>query len=184
VKVRDDPLANDNVTGLWLRTRAGWKLVDYGEIGCGEFDDPATIYWADRYGMPAEFWGDGSEPIPHNDRAAELAFEKRGDIPAKSGLRKELFDILRPQVEHRYGKAVRFTGTLEGFKNWALFQGTTNDAKGNNILENGGDTVALWLRTCDGWLLVDFNLGHTDAFYTVWKEKYGAPFFEVEGTRK
>jgi len=177
VKVKDDPLANDNVAGLWLRTRAGWKLVAYSEIGCGELDDPTTHYWADRYGMPVEFWGEGTTPVRQKERATAFAFQQRVEIPPESGLRKVLFDLLRPDVERLYGKGMRFTGSLEGSKNWALFQGGTTDAKGGNIPHDGGDTVALWMRTCNGWLLVDFNLGHTDAFYTIWKEKYGAPFF-------
>ena len=177
VKVKDDPLANDNVRGLWLRTHVGWKLVDYGDIGCGEFDDPTTQYWADCYGMPAEFWGGDAEPVVPKERTVAFAFPKRVDIPSNSGIRKELFDLLRPEVEHRFGKGMRFTGTLRGFKNWVLFEGGTVDARGGNVPEDGGDTVALWLRTRNDWIMVDFNLGHTDAFYTIWKEKYGAPFF-------
>ena len=37
------------------------------------------------------------------------------------------------------------------------------------------DTVALFLRTCDGWRLVDFSGGHTDVFWLVWAEQYGVP---------
>jgi hypothetical protein len=37
------------------------------------------------------------------------------------------------------------------------------------------DTVALWLRTRDGWTLVDFDAGGSDAFYTEWSRQYGAP---------
>jgi hypothetical protein len=177
VKVEDDPLANDNVRGLWLRTRNGWKLEDYGKIGCGELNDPITQYWADRYGMPMEFWGGYAVQVPEKERKAAFAFPNRVEISPGMGLRKELFDILRPEVERLYGKGMRFSGLLEGDKNWALFQGTTNNAKGQNVPEDGGDTVALWLRTCDGWILVDFNLGHTDVFYEIWKDKYGVPFF-------
>lgn len=177
VKVKDDPLANADVAGLWLRTRAGWKLVDYGDIGCGEFDDPTSIYWADRYGMPVEFWGkDAAAPVVQRDRKTAFAFPKRVDI-RDSALRKNLFDLLRPEAERLHGKGPRFTGSLVGFKNWALFEGQTIDEKGRDIPHDGGDTAALWLRTRNGWLLVDFDIGHTDAFYTTWKEKYGAPFF-------
>ncbi len=177
VKVKDDPLANDNVAGVWLRTRAGWKLVDYGDIGCGELDDPTTLFWADRYGMPVEFWEEYAELVAQEERTTAFAFQKRVEIPQENELRKVLFDLLRPEVERSFGKGVQFTGSLHGFKNWALFEGETIDAKGRNVPHDGGDTVALWLRTCNGWLLVDFNLGHTDTFYEIWKEKYGAPFF-------
>jgi len=175
VKVKDDPLANDNLAGLWLRSRAGWRLIAYLGIGSGELNDPTTQYWADRYGMPLEFWGKYAEPVVQKQTA--FAFPKRTEISSESGLRKVLFDILRPEVERSYGKGMRFEGSLEGFKSWALFQGNTLDAKGRNVPEDGGDTVALWLHTYNGWLLVDFNVGHTDVFYMIWKEKYGAPFF-------
>ena len=111
-------------------------------------------------------------------QAAVFAFPKRVDNIRDSALRKNLFDLLRPEAEHLHGKGLQFTGSLKGFKNWALFEGQTTDAKDRNIPHDGGDTVALWLRTRNGWLLVDFNIGHTDVFYTIWKEKYGVPFFE------
>jgi hypothetical protein len=35
------------------------------------------------------------------------------------------------------------------------------------------DAAALWLRTRDGWRLVDYSFGHSDAFFVVWSEQYG-----------
>ena len=39
-------------------------------------------------------------------------------------------------------------------------------------LENS-DTAALWLRTVEGWRLVDFSGGHSDVFYEIWPEQFG-----------
>ncbi len=176
VKVEDDPLSNDDVRGLWLRTCKGWKLVDYGKMGCGELNDPITQYWVDRYGMPIEFWNGYEVQVPKEWQKTWFVFPKRVNLSPGSEKRKELFAILLTEVERLYGKGIRFTGLLQGYKNWALFEGTTNNTDGKNVPEDGGDTVALWLHTCNGWILVDFNTGHTDAFYEIWKGKYGMPF--------
>jgi len=99
-------------------------------------------------------------------------------IPADSGLRKILFDQLRPHIEAHAKRPVKFDGALKAFKNWALFVGYTVDAKGNPIpmepMDNA-DTVGLWLRTREGWQLVNCNGGHSDMFYVIWPEVYGVP---------
>lgn len=105
-------------------------------------------------------------------------FTQPAEIPAKSELRKTLFDLLRPRVEKVAKRAVLFEGSLRAFKNWALFMGRTLDAKGDSVKLppiGNDDTVALWLRTREGWKLVDFGAGVSDAGHIIWAEQYGAP---------
>jgi hypothetical protein len=100
------------------------------------------------------------------------------EIPATSPLRKQLFELLRSPIERLAKRPVRFEGSLRAFKNWALFTGGTVDAQGASVklppMDNN-DTVALWLRTRDGWRLVDYSGGHSDAFHVIWTEQYGVP---------
>lgn len=101
------------------------------------------------------------------------------EVKKGSKLRKELFDKLRPKISKMVaGKKLMFSGSLKTYRNWAFFSGRTVDEKGASMqlgeLKNS-DTVALWLRTRDGWQLVDFSGGHSDVFYVVWPEQYGAP---------
>jgi len=108
----------------------------------------------------------------------EPPYKEPTEVPSSSLLRKTLFDQLRPNIVRQAGKPVRFMGSLTAFKNWALFVGRTVNESGDSIrfppLDND-DTVALWLRTRDGWRLVDFSVGHSDAFYIIWPEQYGVP---------
>lgn len=100
------------------------------------------------------------------------------EIPASAPLRRQLLDQLRPKIEHVARKSVRFEGSLRSFKNWAFFSGRTVDGKGKSVNLppiGNDDTAALWLRTRAGWTLVDFSGGHSDAFYLIWPEQYGAP---------
>jgi hypothetical protein len=56
--------------------------------------------------------------------------------------------------------------------------GSVLDAKERAIrFEPSGNTdvAALWLRTREGWKLVDFASGFGDPFYWQWSEQYGAP---------
>ena len=96
------------------------------------------------------------------------------ELPADSALRSDLFELLRSRVTPEH----RFSGSLKVYRNWALFVGRTVDKNGNSLkhppLDND-DSVALWLRTKQGWRLVDFSFGHSDAFYIIWPEMYGAP---------
>jgi hypothetical protein len=96
------------------------------------------------------------------------------ELPADSTLRGDLFDLLRVKVTPQH----RFTGSLKVYRNWALFVGATVDKKGEPLKHpphDNTDSVAIWLRTSQGWRLIDFSFGHSDAFYLLWSEKYGVP---------
>lgn len=114
---------------------------------------PDSPEWADTYNPPYK--------IPT-------------ELPAGSELRSELFGLLRSNVSTQH----RFTGSLKVFRNWAFFLGRAVDPDGKSLRHpphDNDDAIALWLRTNQGWKLVDFSFGHSDAFYIVWPEKYGAP---------
>lgn len=108
----------------------------------------------------------------------EPGFEKPTELEVDSELRKSLFDSIRPRAEKIAKKGVKFHGSLRAYRNWAFFSGSSIDANGKPVeypeLGNS-DTVALWLRTLDGWKLVDFAVGHSDAFFLIWSEQYGMP---------
>ena len=99
------------------------------------------------------------------------------EIPKGSDLRKSLFDQLRPKIAALVqGKKILFNGTLKAYRNWAFFNGETVNTAGHPIglpPNDNSDTAALWLRTRDGWRLVDYRGGHSDVFYTVWPAQYG-----------
>ncbi|MEM7602671.1 MAG: hypothetical protein AAF357_14795, partial [Verrucomicrobiota bacterium] len=100
---------------------------------------PGTVFWESLYDPPY------AEPT---------------EIPAGDPLRKELFDLLRPKLEPIAKKPILFSGSLQAFKNWALFQGESQDKEGNPIAYpdmGNSDTVGLWLRTADGWKLVSYE---------------------------
>ena len=103
--------------------------------------------------------------------------EKPPEVPMGTPLR-------RPGVERMAKRPVRFEGSLRAFRNWAIFLGGTVDKDGRAVklppMDNS-DTVALWLRTKDGWRLVDWSAGHSDAFHIIWTEVYGAPKALVTG---
>jgi hypothetical protein len=105
-------------------------------------------------------------------------YEKPTELPADLPLRKELFDLLRPKVEKIAKEPTRFEGHLRVFKNWAMFMGRSIDANGESIqfpeMDND-DTVALWIHAQDGWKLITYSAGHSDAFYLIWPAQYGAP---------
>ena len=87
---------------------------------------------------------------------------------------------LAQPANHRYSpppprSPASHASRSRGAEQDAMEESAALDAKA--LIRDNGDTVALWLRTSNAWLLVDFDVGHTDAFYTIWKEKYGAPFF-------
>lgn len=112
--------------------------------------DPA---WAEVYDPPYK--------VP-----TELAFG--------SALRKELFEVLRLKATPRH----RFEGSLKAYRNWAVFLGSTVDKEGKSLKNppmDNDDAAALWLRAKDGWKLVDFSFGHSDAFFIIWPEQYGVP---------
>ena len=108
----------------------------------------------------------------------EPAFEQPTELEANSELRKSLFNLIRPRAEKIAKQPVKFQGHLRVYRNWAFFTGSSIDANGKAVeypeLGNS-DTVALWLRTLDGWKLVDFAAGHSDAFFIIWPKQYGMP---------
>ncbi|MFN0076569.1 MAG: hypothetical protein ACKVY0_08850 [Prosthecobacter sp.] len=108
----------------------------------------------------------------------EPAFEKPTELDADSELRKSLFQLIRQRAEKIAKQPVKFQGHLRVYRNWAFFGGSSVDVNGKPVeypeLGNS-DTVALWLRTLDGWKLVDFAAGHSDAFFIIWPEQYGMP---------
>jgi len=106
------------------------------------------------------------------DEVYQPAYKKPTEIPVGSDLRKNLFKILRKEVK----ADTKFVGSLKAYRNWALFNGSTVDGKGESINyppHNNTDSIALWLRTSKGWVLVDSSFGHSDAFYLIWPEVYG-----------
>jgi hypothetical protein len=106
-------------------------------------------------------------------------YAKPTELPREEPLRKELFDLLRPGMERvSKQKGIKFQGELKAFKNWAFFFGKVLNLKGAAIeFEEVGsaETAALWLRTKDGWTLVDYAWGLTDPFYWQWADQYGVP---------
>ena len=108
----------------------------------------------------------------------EPAYQKPTELEVGSDLRKTLFELIRPRVTEIAKQPVKFQGSLRVFRNWAFFGGNALDSneKPLQLPEDGNsDTVALWLRTLDGWRLVDFAAGHSDAFFIIWPEQYGVP---------
>ena len=119
---------------------------------------------------------------PGSDLWKELfnpAYTKPTEIPRDNALRKQLFDLLRPGIERAAKKqGVKFQGELKAFKNWALFTGSTLDSKERPVAFEGSEsseTCALWLRTREGWKLIDFNYGFGDVAWLIWIDQYGAP---------
>jgi hypothetical protein len=106
-------------------------------------------------------------------------YKKPTEIPKGSELRKALFEQLRPKISALVGgKKILFSGSLKAYRNWAFFTGETVDDDGESVPigEFGNsDTAALWLRTEDGWRLVDSSGGHSDVFYEIWPEQFGVP---------
>lgn len=100
------------------------------------------------------------------------------EIQRTDPLRKKLFSLARPGIEKKAGKTVLFNGSLKGYRNWALFQGSIEDKSGKPIYFDEFESnaaVALFIRTVNGWVLVDSEGGHTDVFYEIWIEVYGMP---------
>ena len=117
----------------------------------------------------SDLWEDAFDP----------PYKTPTEVPRGSELRKTLFNQLRPKISAMVkGKKILFEGSMKAYKNWAFFSGGTVDSSGKAValppIENS-DTVALWIRTRDGWTLVDFSGGHSDVFYSIWPGKYGVP---------
>ncbi len=123
-------------------------------------------------------WVDAQDRIPDELYAPTTSVPT--ELKIGSDDRVLLFSILRKETD---GK-VKFAGSLKTCKNWALFVGSTVHPDGRpRVLVNMGDendsgntdACALWLHTSQGWKLVDFSFGHSDAFYLIWPKQYGAP---------
>lgn len=130
---------------------------------------PSESYGQELVSRNSELWGEIYDP----------PYKQPTEISKGSDLRKTLFDQLRTRISALVdGRKVLFSGSLKAYRNWAFFTGETVDSNGNSVpigeLENS-DTAALWLRTVDGWQLVDFSGGHGDVFYEIWPEQFGAP---------
>ena len=113
------------------------------------------------------------------EQAFDPPYKTPTEVPRGSELRKSLFNQLRPKISAMVeGKKILFEGSMKAYKNWAFFSGGAVDSSGKAValppIENS-DTVALWIRTRDGWALVDFSGGHSDVFYSIWPGKYGVP---------
>jgi hypothetical protein len=120
-------------------------------------------------------------------RAGDERFYDRYPAPAnlKAGdaLRKELFEVLRPIHERFAKKKAKFTGRMWVQRHWAVFAGSSVDEKGTPIAEPGSgntEVAALWLKTFQGWVVVDYGFGHSDVFWVDWPESYGVPQTLVE----
>jgi hypothetical protein len=114
-------------------------------------------------------------------------YTKPTEIPFDSPLRKKLFDLLRPSVQKKAAaenltkSPLRFEGSLRAFKNWAVFIGKAVDKSGAEIRFDAGSGLdhfmdAIWLRTSEGWKLVDFFAGSAgDYFYEIWFDRFNVP---------
>jgi hypothetical protein len=89
-----------------------------------------------------------------------------------------ILDAFMPLFKKRTPAGSKLVGDIKAFKNWALFTGYSADPKGNQITPKDGiasDTTVLFLKTREGWTVVDYGLGHSDMFYIIWPAQYGVP---------
>ncbi len=110
------------------------------------------------------------------------------DVPAHSRLGTKLLNLALVPIEHEVGQPVKFDGSLTRMGEWAFFAGTIVDAEGDGIPAGRGqtaNTAILWRRIAGKWQLIVWALGMTDAAYSVWTDRFGAPvgllFPEGEG---
>tara|TARA_R110002096_G_scaffold418458_1_gene622521 strand:+ start:512 stop:967 length:456 start_codon:yes stop_codon:yes gene_type:complete len=116
----------------------------------------------------SEFWNQLYDP----------PFQNPKEIPASNPLRKELFNQLRPKLEKIAKQPLLFKGKLKAYRNWAMFMGEGLDQNNNPVVYDEFEStsvLALWLRTTDGWKLVDYDGGSTDAYFVIWPEQFGTP---------
>lgn len=80
------------------------------------------------------------------------------ELAADNPLRKQLFDQLRFRLNSQTHSQLLFKGSLKAFRNWAVFVGSSIDNEGKPVkfppMDNS-DTAVLWIRTNEGWQLVD-----------------------------
>jgi len=121
---------------------------------------------------------------PQWEQFFDPPFTEPAEIPRANPLRKHLFDMLRPPLEEVAGQPILFSGNLRAFKNWAFFLSRTVTKDGSPFASPDGgssDTIALWIRTVDGWRLVNYDGGATDATFLYWPDMYGVPVELIRG---
>lgn len=108
-------------------------------------------------------------------------------VPAASGqeevakgskLRKELFELARPDIKAVTGRDVLFNGSMKRQGNWAFFRGNIVTADGRPIRVGpgeSGDTALLWSLKNGVWFLMEAEVGFTDVIYLEWSDKHGFP---------
>lgn len=99
---------------------------------------------------------------------------------------RPILDAFMPLFKKRTPAGSKLVGDIKAFKNWALFTGYSADPKGNPITPNDGtasDTTVLFLKTREGWTVVDYGLGHSDRFYIIWPAQYGMPVELLDPTK-
>ena len=97
------------------------------------------------------------------------------DSPLKPKLMNMLYEHFDPLTNVR---PYHFAGKISAFKNWAFFLGSVRDEQDRPVRLPPADTATaagLWLRTRQGWRLVDHAAGFPQAFYWTWHDQYGAP---------
>lgn len=100
------------------------------------------------------------------------------EVAKGSKLRKELFELARPDIEAVAGRAVLFNGSMKRLGNWAFFNGNIVTADGGPIRVGpgeSGDTALLWSLKNGVWFLMEAEVGFTDVIYLDWSDKHGFP---------
>lgn len=100
------------------------------------------------------------------------------EVKKGSKLRKELFELARPDIEAVSGCAVLFNGSMKRLGNWAFFNGNIVTADGAPIRVGpgeSGDTALLWSLKNGVWFLMEAEVGFTDVIYLDWSGKHGFP---------
>jgi len=100
------------------------------------------------------------------------------EVKKGSKLRKELFELARPDIEAAAGRAVLFNGSMKRLGSWAFFLGNIVTADGGPIRigpAESGDTALLWSLKNGVWFLMEAEVGFTDVIYLEWSDKHGFP---------
>lgn len=100
------------------------------------------------------------------------------EVAKGSKLRKELFELARPDIEAEAGRAVLFNGSMKRLGNWVFFLGNIVNADGGPIRvgpAESGDTALLWSLRNGVWFLLEAHVGFTDVIYLEWPDKHDFP---------
>jgi len=98
------------------------------------------------------------------------------EVTKGSSLRKELFDLARPDVEASAGCPVKFNGSMKRLGSRVFFLGNIVDSDGGPIRigpAESGDTALLWSLKNGVWFLIEAEVGFTDVIYLNWAEAHG-----------